>query len=60
MKNALSELLNRSNRKHARTGRIFGASWANYDRDAGRYGSLYFRAGLDRLGDLGYSVIFAI
>ena len=37
-----------------------GASWANYDRESGRYRDLYFRAGLDRLSDLGYSVIFAI
>lgn len=37
-----------------------GASWANYDRDSGRYRDLYFRAGLDRLSDMGYSVIFAI
>ena len=37
-----------------------GASWANYDHESGRYRDLYFRAGLDRLSDLGYSVIFAI
>lgn len=37
-----------------------GASFANYDGEKGRFASLHFTSGLDRLTALGYTVIQAI
>lgn len=37
-----------------------GASFANYNSEKGRFTSLHFTSGLDRLCDLGYNVIQAI
>jgi hypothetical protein len=42
-----------------RAGRI-GASFANYSTEKGRFDSLHFTSGLDRLRALGYQVIQAI